>query len=244
MSIREWLKEREERRSSGGKGNGGLPEGVTRYVRLGSELKDGKKFALLADLESWYYYFVHEDGDFATRTTFVKKHTCLHSPKEVGEDRKKYDKPNPSACLSCRAKARRVLYFMIPVYDFDYGTWRILDLKEFHAKNLIDDYDKLEKAAKKFAKDYTLVGDVILIQKTSDGKSYSLSSADIDEEKLEEARKLIGTDDIKYAELANFRDEEDIRKIIEEAAEVDDSKVDMSVLREQFTEPDDVDPKF
>ncbi|MDT2238383.1 hypothetical protein P7H19_21775 [Paenibacillus larvae] len=36
--------------------------------------------------------------------------------------------------------------------------------------NLIDDYDKLEKAAKKFAKDYTLVGDVVLIQKTSGWK--------------------------------------------------------------------------
>ncbi|MEV2311965.1 single-stranded DNA-binding protein, partial [Paenibacillus larvae] len=126
----------------------------------------------------------------------------------------------------------------------EYRTWRILDLKEFHAMNLIDDYDKLEKAAKKFAKDYTLVGDVVLIQKTSDGKSYSLTSADIDEEILEEAQKFIGTDEIKYAELANFRDEEDIRKILEEAAEFDDSKIDMSALRERFSEPDDVDPKF
>ncbi|MDT2265643.1 hypothetical protein P7H12_21530 [Paenibacillus larvae] len=50
--------------------------------------------------------------------------------------------------------------------------------------NLIDDDDKLRKAAKKFAKDYTLVGDVVLIQKTSDGKSYSLTSADIDEERF------------------------------------------------------------
>ncbi|MEV2661821.1 single-stranded DNA-binding protein [Paenibacillus larvae] len=208
-------------------------------MRLGSELKDGKKFALLADPNSWYYYFVHEDGDFATRTTFIKKHTCLHSPKEVGEDRKHYDKPDTSTCLSCKAKARRVLYFMVPVYDFEYGTWRILDLKEFHAMNLIGDYDKLEKAAKKFAKDYTLVGDVVLIQKTSDGKSYSLTSADIDESKLEEARKLVGTGEIQYAELANFRDEEDIRKILEEA---DDSKVDKSVLG--IAEPDDVDPKF
>ncbi|MEV2286974.1 hypothetical protein ABNC10_19075, partial [Paenibacillus larvae] len=93
-------------------------------------------------------------------------------------------------------------------------------------------------------KDYTLVGDVVLIQKTSDGKSYSLTSADIDEEILEEAQKFIGTDEIKYAELANFRDKEDIRKILEETAEVDDSKIDMSALRERFTEPDDVDPKF
>ncbi|MDT2238382.1 hypothetical protein P7H19_21770 [Paenibacillus larvae] len=61
---------------------------------------------------------------------------------------------------------------------------------------------------------------------------------------LVEAQKFIGTDEIKYAELANFRDEEDIRKILEEAAEFDDSKVDVYVLRERFTEPDDVDPKF
>ncbi|MDT2193356.1 hypothetical protein [Paenibacillus larvae] len=61
---------------------------------------------------------------------------------------------------------------------------------------------------------------------------------------LVEAQKFIGTDEIKYAELANFRDEEDIRKILEEAAEFDDSKVDVYVLRARFTEPDDVDPKF
>ncbi|MEV2332486.1 single-stranded DNA-binding protein [Paenibacillus larvae] len=245
MGVREWLKEREEeRKKRANGGNDGMPEGVTRYVRLGSELADGKVFALLAGPDDWYFYHVHEDSDFATRTTYVRKHTCLHSPKDVGADFGEFAKRNPYVCLSCRANAKRKLYFMVPVYDFEYRTWRILDLKEFHAMNLIDDYDKLEKAAKKFAKDYTLVGDVVLIQKTSDGKSYSLTSADIDEEILEEAQKFIGTDEIKYAELANFRDKEDIRKILEETAEVDDSKIDMSALRERFTEPDDVDPKF
>lgn len=229
MSIRDKLKEREEKRDQSGSGGGinaGLPEGVTRYVRLGQELKDGKVFVLLADPDNWYFYFVHEDGDFATRQTFVKKHTCLHSPKAVGADFNAYEKPNRDVCLSCKAKAKRRLYFMAPVFDPQYGTWRILDLKEYHASNLISDYDKLEKAAKKFSKDYSLVGDAVIIRKTADGKSYSMESAELDEAKLEAAKKFIG-ESIDYAELANFRSEEDIAKILEEA---DGSKIDKSVL--------------
>ncbi|MDT2276890.1 hypothetical protein P7H20_21500 [Paenibacillus larvae] len=115
MGVREWLKEREEERKKRANGNDGLPEGVTRYVRLGSELADGKVFALLAGPDDWYFYHVHEDGDFATRTTFVKKHTCLHSPKDVGANRRVCEKKSESLCLSCRANAKRKLYFMVPV---------------------------------------------------------------------------------------------------------------------------------
>lgn len=226
MSIRDQLKQREEERSAP-KGNGlneGLPEGVTRYVRLGSELKDGRQFVMLADPDSWYFYFCHEDGDFATRQTFFKKHTCLHSPRGLGGDIKTFSRPNGGACISCKAKAKRKLYFMVPVFDLEYQTWRVLDIKEFHAMNLIGDYDKLEKAAKKFNKEYTLVGDIVTIKKTSDGKSYSLESGD--EDVPEAAAQFIGFD-FAYAELANFRDEDDIIALLNEA---DGSRIDKSVL--------------
>lgn len=239
MSIRNKLKEREEARDKAAQGagggiNAGLPDGVTRYVKLGQELKDGKTFVPLAEPDMWFFYYVHEDGDFATRAQHVRKHTCLHSPhaapasKEESPDLfDKYVKANGAACISCRAKAKRKLYFMLPVFDPQYGTWRVLDLKEFHAGKLIDDYDKLEKAAKKFNKDYTLVGDAVVIRKTSDGKSYSMEAGELDEAALEAARAFIGSTEINYEELANFRDEDDIRAILEAATE---GHVDKSVL--------------
>lgn len=170
MSIRDQLKQREETRNTP-KGNGineGLPEGVTRYVRLSgnkSELGEGRQFVVLADPDNWFFYFCHEDGDYATRATYVKKHSCLHSPRGLGAELKAFTKPNGGACISCKAKAKRKLYFMIPVFDLEYKTWRVLDIKEFHAMNIIGDYDKLEKAAKKFSKDYTVVGDIVNITK-------------------------------------------------------------------------------
>lgn len=232
MGIRDQLKQREEKRAAAANGGGsgineGLPEGVTRYVRLGQELGGGgKQFAILADPDNWFFYFVHEDGDYSTRTTYVRKHTCLHSPKAAGADVKAYEKPNGTACISCRAKAKRKMYFLIPVFDFEYNTWRVLDVKEFHAGNLIGDYDKLEKAARKFNKGYTLVGDVALVKKSD--KTYSLESGDGEglEAALEEVRKFVGFA-FPYEELANFRDEADIVKLLEEA---DGTKVDKSVL--------------
>lgn len=229
MSIRNVLKQREEKRDQAANGgiNGGLPEGVTRYVRLGQELKDGKTFVLLADPDKWFFYYTHEDGDFATRSTYVRKHTCLHSPRKVGEDFGKFEKPNKSECLSCAAKAKRKLYFMIPMFDPQYNEWRVLDLKEFHAMKLITDYDKLEKAAQKFQKGYTLVGDAVTIGKTSDGKSYSMASGELDEAILE-AAKAFDVSTIDYEELANFREVDDIAKILSEATE--EAKLDKSVL--------------
>ncbi|MNT40848.1 hypothetical protein D3C72_1771860 [compost metagenome] len=90
--------------------------------------------------------------------------------------------------------------------------------------NLIGDYDKLEKAAKKFNKEYALVGDVITITKTSDGKSYSLESGDA--EVPEAAAQFIGFD-IPYEELANFREVDDIIELLSEA---DSDHIDKSVL--------------
>jgi len=244
LSIRNKLKEREEARDkANGPGiNEGLPEGVTRYVFLSKELAQGKTFAFLADPDNWFFYYVHEDGDYATRATYFRKHTCLHSPRKLGENFDSYTKPNGTECLSCKAKAKRKLYFMIPVYDFEYATWRVLDMKEYHASNIIGDYDKLEKAAKKFDKTYTLVGDAISINKTSDGKSYSMESYAVDVEglseadaaaseskfalEIEEAKKFMANP-IPYDELVYFREEDDIRKILDEA---DATKVDKSVL--------------
>ncbi|MCR8843127.1 single-stranded DNA-binding protein [Paenibacillus sp. SC116] len=231
MSIRDQLKQREERRDQAANGgsNGNLPEGVTRYVRLGQELKDGKTFVLLANPDNWYFYFTHEDSKYANgRTmTFLRKHTCLNSPREVGADFGKYEKPNKSTCLSCAASAKRKLYFMVPVFDPEYNEWRVLDLKEFHASNLIDDYDKLEKAAQKFQKGYTLAGDAVSVGKTSDGKSYSMSSGELDEAIIA-AAKAFDVSTINYAELAFFREVDDIAKILAEAT--DEAKLDKSVL--------------
>lgn len=238
MSIRNRLKEREEKRNTQNTNiNEGLPEGVTRYVKLGKELANGKQFVLLANPDHWFFYNVHEDSDFATRTTYFRKHTCLHSPRkapqtseEAGELFDAYEKKNADVCISCKAKARRKLYFLVPVFDLEYQTWRILDLKEFHATNLIDDYDKLEKGARKFQKDYTVVGDLILLKKAD--KTYSLESSTLDDEKEEEVVKLaakafINSSEIDYEQLANFREEDDIVKILLDG---DDSRLDKKVL--------------
>lgn len=229
MSIRDELKKREEERNTP-KGNGlneGLPENVTRYVRLGgknSELGDGRQFVILADPDSWYFYFVHEDSEYSPYVTYVKKHTCLHSPRNIGDKISAFKKPNGGACISCKARAKRKLYFMIPVFDLEYKTWRVLDIKEFHAMKLIGDYDKLEKAAKKFNKEYTLVGDVASVTKSSDGKSYSLESGDADVPA--EAAQFVGFA-FPYEELANFREEDDIITLLNEA---DPDHIDKSVL--------------
>jgi hypothetical protein len=270
MGLRDRLKQREEARDKAANGgiNAGLPEGVTRYVRLGQELKDGKDFVILRDPNLWFFYYVHEDGDFATRATYVKKHTCLHSPRKAPETEKeademfeKFAKKNPKVCISDKAKAKRVLYFMMPVYDIALGTWRVLDLKEFHVNNLMTDIEKAEKAVRKFDKNYTMVGDVVTISKTSDGKSYTIGSAEIEETKaseevlkavakfegkdeyfdelaeaIKEAAGKVDQKEIDYEELANFRDEDDIIAILRQA---DDTKIDKSVLpAEEKSEPD------
>lgn len=260
MALRDKLKQREEQREKAANGgiNGDLPEGVTRYVRLSTELKgEGKPFVILRDPNLWYFYYVHEDGDFATRSTYVKKHTCLHSPRKAPETEEEADKlfdqfakPDKSVCISDKAKAKRVLYFIVPVFDPEYNEWRVLDLKEFHVGNLINDMDKTEKAARKFDKNYTMIGDVVQIKKAD--KTYTIEGAEVDGETVvgEELQKAISgvkeediedklSDAIKeaaqnvdqtaidYEELANFRDEEDMIEILRDA---DPERVDKSVL--------------
>ncbi|AMQ66713.1 DNA binding protein [Bacillus phage Mgbh1] len=237
MSIRDRLKKREEKREMAANGglNGGLPEGVTRYVTLSRELKgDGKPFVLLRDPDLWYFYFVHEDREWGG-DIFIRKHTCLNSPRKAPETIEEadalfdqFEKPNPEVCISDKAGAKRNLYFMVPVYDPEYDTWRVLDLKEFHATNIIGDLDKVEKGARKFDKNYTLVGNVCVIKKTSDGKSYTLDSYDgDDEESIVGKAESFLSESIPYEELANFREESDIVKILHEAS---GDRVDKSVL--------------
>jgi hypothetical protein len=237
LAIRDRLKKREEKRDQAANGgiNGGLPEGVTRYVRLGGKAtelgKDGKTLVMLRNPDLWYFYYVHEDSNYSPYEVYVKKHTCLHSPRqapktveEAEEMFAKYEKPNGGACISDKARAKRNLYFMIPVYDPEYGTWRVIDTKEFHVNNILGDYDTIEKSARKFSKDYTLVGDAFTIKK--DDKTFSIESGDLDEKVIEAAQEFVDFD-IDYEELANFRSEEDIIEILYEAH---DDKVDKSVL--------------
>ncbi|PAE24024.1 single-stranded DNA-binding protein [Bacillus sp. 7894-2] len=247
MGLRDRLKKREEQREKAASGgiNAGLPEGVTRYVRLGQELANGKDFVILRDPNLWFFYYVHEDGDFATRATYVKKHTCLNSPRKAPDTEKeademftKFAKPNPKVCISDKAKAKRVLYFMVPVYDVALETWRVLDLKEFHVNNLMDDMEKAEKAVRKFDKSYTMVGDIVTISKAD--KTYTIGSSDLDDEAKIDAIKAaaakIDQTEIDYEELANFREESDIIEILREATE---GKVDKSVLPAAEEEEDE-----
>lgn len=236
MSIRDVLKKREEKRSQQANGgiNGDLPDGITRYVRMGKkhEVNDaGRTFVLLRDPDLWYFYYVHEDSSYQPYEVYVKKHTCLHSPRKAPETAEemlamfeKYAKDDPNVCISGKAGAKRVLYFMIPVYDPEYKTWRVLDTKEFHALNLIEDIEKINKSARKFNKEYTLVGDAFHIRQND--KTYSIESATLDDDVLAEAAKFL-TEDIDYEELANFRSEDEIIAILHEA---NPDKVKKSVL--------------
>lgn len=248
MSIRDILKQREQQRDQASKGDSEFPDGVTRYVRMGKHGEvnaDGRTFVILAQPDDWYVYFVHEDKVFDGKTHHkFRKHTCLHSPKGPDDDILAYFKPSKSECISCKAGAKRKMFFMIPVYDPQYKTFRVIDVAEFHANNLIADYDKAEKPAKKFNKDYSLVGDAVFIKQSD--KTYALESADIadifkdqglsDDEiavqvsKLaEEAKAFIGFD-FGYSDLANFREEADILEILQAA---DEGAIDKSVLGAQ-----------
>lgn len=243
MGIRDTLKKREEQREAAQ--NGGpsdLPEGVKRYVSMGSfgEVnKDGRTFILLADPDGWYFYFVHEDKKYENGRTqhAFKKHTCHHSPKEVNADLFNFFKPSKNECISCKAGARRKMYAMIPVFDVEHGTYRVIDTVEFHVNNLIADYDKIEKTMKKATKnpEYSIVGEAVHIKQVD--KSYSMESGDATDEQIEVAAKFIGHD-FDFVELANFREEDDIKALLAEATE---GSVDKSVIGgAKSSEPTDI----
>lgn len=253
MGIRDALKKREEKREAAANGGNEFPEGVTRYVKLGKHGEvnsEGKTFVMLADPDDWYFYFVHEDSAFDGKRTVhaFRKHTCLHNPKEpAGDGIIDYEKPDKDVCISCKAGAKRKLYAMIPVYDPEYKTYRVIDTKEYHVNNLILDYDKAEKMGRKFNAEYTLVGEAVHIKQVD--KTYALEGAVLEElfkgappeavkkavsEILEDAKKFIGMD-FDYEELANFREESDIVELLRDA---DDKAIDKSVLPDEVTSED------
>ncbi|MDQ0174438.1 single-stranded DNA-binding protein [Bacillus chungangensis] len=233
-NIRDILKQREEARDKAAQGGDSeFPDGVTRYVRMGRHGEvnaEGRTFIMLAKPDDWFFYFVHEDKEYNGKGYDYKlrKHTCLHSPKDINADLMTYFKPGKDECLTCKAGGKRKMFAIIPVYDLEYKTYRVIDTAEFHVNNLIADYDKLEKAAKKFSKDYTLVGDAVHISQVD--KTYSLESGDAPDEAIEAAKAYIGFD-FKYEELANFREEKDLVELLKEAS---DEAIDKKVLDEQF----------
>lgn len=226
MSIRDILKQREAARDSASSGDDTFPEGVTRYVRMGRHGEvnaDGRALIMLADPDNWYVYFVHEDKEWNGKGSDHKfqKHTCSHSPKGVipNDELVSYFNPNKDECLTCKVmkqRKQRKMFFIIPVYDPEYKTYRVLDVAEFHANNLIADYDKAERPVKRIQPEYTLVGQPVHFKQ--DGMSYALETGDAEDAVLEEAKEFIGID-YGFEDLANFREEDDIIKLLHEAEE-------------------------
>lgn len=221
--IRNALKKREEAREKAAKGNfeSDLPEGITRYIKNQELNGEGRVFLILDDPDNWFVYFVHDERNYKPYEVYVKKHTCLHSPRELGEDFSQYDNKREAAkhCPSCKAGIRRRLYAMIRLFDVEYGTWRVYDSKEYHAQNLINAYDQIEETAKEFQPDYSLVGQAVIMKKTSDGKSFTFAKApksEVPEESIEKAKELI-VDKPSYADLANFREYDEVIEIVAEA---------------------------
>lgn len=232
MSIRDILKQREQARDQAANGDSEFPEGVTRYVRMGRHGEvnaEGRTLIILAEPNDWFAYFVHEDKEYNGKgyTHKFRKHTCMHSPKQANAQLASFFTPNGDACPTCKAmksRRQRKLFFMIPVYDPEYKTYRVLDVAEFHANNLIADYDKAEKMGKKFNADYTLVGEAVHFKQVD--KSYSLESGDVADEELGAAKAFIGMD-YGYADLANFRETDDLLTLLQEA---DDDAIDKAKL--------------
>lgn len=246
------MKQREAQRDAAVSGGNEFPDGVTRYVRMGKHGEvnaDGRTFIVLADPDNWFFYFVHEDKTFNGKTTHhFRKHTCLHSPREIGADIKAYFRPGKDACPSCKAGAKRKMYAMIPVYDAEYKTYRVIDTAEFHVNNIIADYDKLEKAMRKATKqaDYSIVGEAVHIKQVD--KSFALESGDIEfEGDTDELREKAETEffaninanfigiDYGYADLANFREESDLAGILQDAS--DEAKLDKTFVATLSSEP-------
>jgi hypothetical protein len=229
MGIRDALKKREEQREerrNNASQPSDLPEGVSRFIKNKELNGEGRIFVILDDPDDWYFYFVHEDFQYKPYEVFVKKHTCMNSPRGINADLEYFVKKDGSKCLSCAAGIKRKLYFMIRLYDVEHGCWRIFDAKEFHAQNLVNAYDSIEKALSEYVEGFKLVGQSVRMKKSADGKSFTFEKVKVDDEVLAKAKPFVD-EKPDYEFLANFREESDLREIIAEAA---DGHADKSVL--------------
>lgn len=188
-SLTELLKNREKQMQQSAESK--FPQGVTEYVRMGRNKEvneDGRTLVILAEPNDWFPYFVHSDSQYTGNgyDNFIQLHTCLHNPKE-GESITDYLKKGTlEDCPTCGAMTtakQRAMNVMIPVYDPEYDALRFIDTKEFHASNLIKDFQSIERTAKKFMPDYTLVGKPVHI--FQDDKTYALTNADLTDEEEE-----------------------------------------------------------
>ncbi|MGQ0416271.1 single-stranded DNA-binding protein, partial [Bacillus sp. HC-TM] len=108
--------------------------------------------------------------------------------------------------------------------DLAYETYRVIDTAEFHINNIIADYDKAEKMGRKFNPNYSLVGEAVHFKQVD--KSYSLESGEATDEQVEKAKAFIGTE-FGYEDLANYREEDDIITLLQDA---EDEAIDKSKL--------------
>lgn len=229
MSLRDFLKQREEAREASAKqSESNFPEGVTRYVKMGryGEVNaEGRDLVILADPDKWHAYFVHEDSEFVGGRSQHKfqKHTCMHVPGD-GDDIKDFINPGTvEQCPTCAAMTKpryqRRMYFIIPVFDPEYGEFRVIDTKEFHVMNLIKAYDSIERTAKKFQPEYTLVGEVVKFKQ--DDKTFTIVQSDMDEEAEAEAKEAAKEhiNNFSLADQMFMRNRPELVKIIREAVE-------------------------
>ena len=243
MSLRDLLKQREEQREA--RAESSFPEGVSRYVRAGryGEINaDGRNLVILAEPNDWHAYFVHEDSVFegGSTTHFFQKHTCLHVPNEAGADVRDFLSPGTvEQCPTCASMTKpgkqRRLYFLIPVFDPEYNDYRVIDMKEFHALNLIKAYDSIERTAKKYMPDYSLVGQPVKF--FQDDKTYSMTQADMTEEEeaeaIEKAKPFIGT--VELHKDMFMRERPELIDIIRESKE---GHLDKSVIEGETSKKD------
>lgn len=205
--------------------------------RNGEVNSDGRTLIVLAEPDDWYVYFVHEDKVWNGKGSDHKfrKHTCAHSPTAVipNEELVPYFNANKDECITCKAmkqRKQRKMFFMIPVYDPEYKTHRVLDIAEFHAINLIGDYDKAERPVKRIQPEYTLVGQPVEFKQN--GMSYTLETGDVEDTVIEDAKAFIGVD-YGFEDLANFREYDDQVTLLHEA---DDESINKALLPAANTE--------
>lgn len=236
-SLTELLKNREAQKQQSMESK--FPQGVTEYVRMGRNKEvneDGRTLVILAEPNDWFPYFVHSDSQYTGNgyDNFIKLHTCLHNPGEgegIGEYLKKGTLEDCPTCGAMTTNKQRAMNIMIPVYDPEYDALRFIDTKEFHASNLIKDFQSIERTAKKFMPDYTLVGKPVHI--FQDDKTYSLTNVELSDEEEEDiikkAKALLDglADGFEFHERIFLRERPELVDFVKEA---DPERFNVSVV--------------